>query len=459
MFKPCCSVLLLCVVLTLSMSCATGRQNGSNAFENSKIYPRVACTADTNQSYALLLPPQYESGKPCPVLILFDSHGDGLLPVNLFSTQAAINGFIIAGSNSSKNGLPADQTTAIYRTLLNDLTERFSIEKKAIYLCGFSGGSRMAGAAAITEGGVAGVVGCGAGLPNIKQKPVDPFSYLAVAGNQDFNLTEMQQLDLSLDQAGYIHHLLVFNGIHQWPTKELIPDIFTWIRFDAMRQKAIPDDRTEINSFIEKNDKMASEFAASNNHVKQQETYLKMMHYLQGLTDVTPLQSEIDRLAMEKDVVTNLEHQKQLMTMEQDLQRKYAPEVEKQSIEWWTKEAGNLHSLSLITSNSDESAVYKRVLGFLSLNCYMYSTGALKQDEPAAASKFIAIYGLVDPTNSEAPYLAAKVAAINHDADAMFRSLELAVSLGFNDIKRLETDADFTAYRQDARFTRLVAKK
>ncbi len=459
MIKPCCSILLLCFVISLSISCATGGQKERSTFENSKTYPRVASMADTNQSYALFLPPQYKSGKPCPVLILFDSHGDGLLPVNLFSVEAAKNGFIIAGSNNSKNGLPADQTTAIYRTLLNDLTERFSIEKKAVYLCGFSGGSRVAGAAAITEGGVAGVVGCGAGLPNIKQKPVSPFSYLAVAGNQDFNLTEMQQLDQSLDQAGYIHHLLVFNGIHQWPPKELIPDIFTWIRFDAMRQKSIPDNRAEINSFIEKNDKIASEFADGNYHVKQQDTYLKMMHYLQGLTDVTPLQSEIDRLSKEKDVATNLERQKQLMTMEQDLQRKYAPEVEKQSVDWWTKEAAKLHSLSLLTSNADESAVYKRVLGFLSLNCYMYSTGALKQGEPAAASKFIAIYTLVDPTNSEPPYLAAKVAALNHDEDAMYRSLEKAFSLGFNDIKRLESDADFTDYRQDARFTGLMAKK
>jgi len=448
------------ILMILSgFSCATGTQTGGKEFENAKIYPKVACKADTSLSFALQLPIDYKKEQPCPVLILFDSHGDGLFPVNLFSVEAAKNGFIIAGSNNSKNGLPAEQTIAIYRTLLNDLQARFTIEKKAIYLGGFSGGSRVAGAAAITEGGVAGVVGCGAGFPNIEQKPVSPFSYLAVAGNQDFNLTEMQQLDQSLEQAGYIHHLLIFEGIHQWPPKELIPDIFTWIRFDAMRQKAIPDDRPEINSFIERNDKMAEEYAAANNPLRQQETYIKMQHYLQGLTDVAPLQSEIGRLAKDKAVQAAFEARKQLMAMEQDLQRRYAPEIEKQDYAWWTKEAVKLHSLSEKQGNSETNAVYKRLLGYLSLNCYMYSTGALKQSDLRSAAKFIGIYALVDPTNPEAPYLAAEVAAISHDPETMYKSLDKAFSIGFKDISRLKSEADCKAYSQDERFKKMVAGK
>ena len=44
-----------------------------------------------------------------------------------------------------------EQTTAIYQKMLADITSRFNIEKKAVYLGGFSGGSRVAGAVAITE--------------------------------------------------------------------------------------------------------------------------------------------------------------------------------------------------------------------------------------------------------------------------------------------------------------------
>lgn len=139
------------LLLLATVDCVSGQQNKNLKFENSKIYPSVACTADTNTTYVLFLPPQYEKEKPCPILILFAPGGNGLVPVTLFSTEAANNGFIIAGSNNSKNGMTFEQTTTIYQKMLADLTSRFNIEKKAVYLGGFSGGSRVAGAVAITE--------------------------------------------------------------------------------------------------------------------------------------------------------------------------------------------------------------------------------------------------------------------------------------------------------------------
>ena len=447
------------LLLLASVACVPGQQNKNQEFENAKVYPSVKCTADTNCSYALFLPSHYDKEKPCPVLFLFDPHGDGLLPVNLFNSEAAKNGFIIAGSNNSKNGMSIEQTTAIYRKMLTDISSRFNIEKKAIYVCGFSGGSRVAGAVAITEGGVAGVVGCGAGLPNINQNPVQPFSYLAVVGNQDFNYSEILQLDESLEAAGYQHHLLVFDGIHQWPPKELIPDIFTWLRFDAMRQKSIPDDRIEINRFIEKNDKIASALTSRGQQPMQQEVYLKMLHYLQGLTDVAPLQSEIKRLAAEKEVIAYKKQQKQHLELERQMQQKYAPEFQLKSVAWWTKEATQLQSLTKEPGEPGTNQVYQRVLGFLSMNSYMYSTNALKQGDLAAAERFIEIYRLIDPTNAEHRYMSAKVAALKNNPDTCFIALNQAFDLGFKDISRIKTDADFKPYLEDERFKSLLNRK
>jgi len=453
-----CSASFIAILL-VSVSCASGHQKVRQDFNNSKIYPAVKCLADTNVSYALFLPPQYDKGKPCHLLILFDSHGDGLLPVNLFNAEAAKNGFIIAGSNNSKNGLPTEQTTDFYRKMLADLTARFNIEKHAVYLCGFSGGSRVAGAVAITEAGIAGVVGCGAGLPNINQKPVNAFSYLAVVGARDFNFTEMQQLDESLEQAGYQHYLLVFDGIHQWPPKELIPDIFTWIRFDAVRQKAIPEQRSEVNAFIEKNDKIASGFESEGKLHLQQETYLKMLHYLQGLTDIAPLRAEIKRLSAEKEVIEYNKQQKDLLVLEQKLQQEYLPQIPEQSIEWWTKETTRLRSLTQNQSKPELSQVYQRLMGSLSMNSYMYCNIALKQGDIIAASRFIEIYRLVDPTNAEHRYMAAKVAAVNHNPDAVFIALQQAFDLGFKDINRLKSDPDFKPYQKDERFNALIKSR
>ncbi len=448
----------LCLLIVLiNVSCVSGQQSKNHEFENSKVYPAVKCTSDTNLTYALFLPPQYEKDKPTPLLILFDPHGSGLLPVNLLSAEAARNGFIIAGSNNSKNGMDFEQTTAIYRKMLADLTSRFTIEKKAIYLCGFSGGSRVAGAVAITEGGIAGVVGCGAGLPAINQNPVSPFSYLAVVGNQDFNYTEIKKLDEMLESANYQHYLLVFDGIHQWPPKEAIPDIFTWLRFDAMRQQAIPKDRNEIDRFIEKNDKIASALATEGKLPSQQAIYIKMLHYLQGLTDVEPLKTEINRLNTEKDVFAYQKQQQKLLDLEHELQQKYSPELSLKNVDWWKNETTQLQALSRQPKKPEVSQVYQRVLAFLSMNCYMYATDALKRGNLISAERYIEIYRLVDPTNSEHRYMAAKLAALNHNADEVFIYLKQAFDLGFKDINRLKSDADFKDYQQDQRFKNLVS--
>lgn len=448
--------LLLMVVSTARVS---GQQYKGLEFENSKIYPIVTCSADTNTTYAFFLPPHYEKGKPCPILILFAPGGNGLVPVTLFSTEAANNGFIIAGSNNSKNGMTFEQTTSIYRKMLADLTSRFTIEKKAVYLGGFSGGSRVAGAVAITEGGVAGVVGCGAGLPAINRKPVGRFSYLAVVGNQDFNYSEIQQLNKMLESGGYQHHLLVFDGIHQWPPKELIPDIFTWLRFDAMRQQAIPADRTEINSFIEKNDKIAGALTSKGQLAMQQEVYKKMLHYLKGLTDIAPLQAEIKRLSEEKEVIVYHKQQEQLLDLEQELQQKYLPELQFKNIEWWTEETKRMLSLANKSGKSGTNLVYQRLLGFLSMECYMYSTNNLQERKLTAAERFIEIYRLVDPTNAEHRFKAAKVAALKNNPDAVFNALNQAFELGFTDIDRIKSDAAFKPYLEDERFKGLLNRK
>jgi len=440
-----------------TVSCVSGQQSKSHEFENSKVYSSVQCSADTSLTYALFLPPQYQKGKPCPLLILFDPRGSGLLPVNLMNAEAAKNGFIIAGSNNSKNGMDFEQTTAIYHKMLADITSRFDIEKKAIYLGGFSGGSRVAGAIAITEPGIAGVIGCGAGLPAINRNPVGPFSYLAVVGNQDFNYTEIKQLDQMLESAHYQHHLLVFDGIHQWPPKELLPDIFTWLRFDAMRQQAIPADRNEINQFIEKNDKIASALATEGQPPEQQAVNIKMLHYLQGLTDVEPLKTEINRLSAEKEVIAYQKQQQKLLDLEQELQQKYSPELNLKKVDWWKNETTTLQSLTKKSRKPEVNQVYQRVLAFLSMNCYMYSNDALKRGNLVSAEKYIEIYRLVDPTNTEHRYMAAKVAAINHNADAVFKALDQAFELGFKDIDRLKSDADFKPYHQDPRFLALVS--
>ena len=445
-------------LIILLQGCASGQQNPAG--ESNPIKPgqtsKLNCEADTIQKYSIYLPSSYSTEKSWPLLICFDPHAEGLLPVNLFREQADKQGFILAGSNNSMNGMALDETTLIYRKLLADLQGRFNIDTSSVYVAGFSGGSRVAGAAAITEGNIAGVVGCGAGLPNMNRQPLRPFSYLAVSGNQDFNYNELKQVDESLGKAGYVHHMLVFDGIHQWPVKEVIPDIFTWLVFDRMRRHSLPTNRELINAFIDRNYSRSQSAGDKGDLLEQQSLLIMMRDYLSGLTDITPLQSEIEKLDNDPRVKQQKLALQEIADRERVMQSEYSGKMQSQGPGYWSQEATKLRAIADKQPVSNESRMYKRLLGFLSLNAYMYCNSALKQDDLTSASRFIEIYRMIDPTNAEHRYMAATISMKQGNSEKAIKELQDAISLDFKEFKRLRNEAVFAPLHSDQRFRNLL---
>jgi len=82
------------------------KDDKDSAFVRGRVISNVSCKKDYIQNYALYLPSYYSEDKKWPVVCAFDSHGKGLLPVELFKDEAEKYGYIILGSNNSKNGIP-----------------------------------------------------------------------------------------------------------------------------------------------------------------------------------------------------------------------------------------------------------------------------------------------------------------------------------------------------------------
>ena len=162
----------LSVVLCSCSGINSGKAQQEQVLEHGKVIPKVICKKDVTHSYALYLPTGYAEGKMFPLIIAFDSHGSGSKPVELFKEQAEKYGYILVGSNVSKNGTSWEATATHYDILLADVLDRFGIDKRRIYTCGFSGGSRVASTVAITKGGIAGVIGCSAGFPQVKEPKI-----------------------------------------------------------------------------------------------------------------------------------------------------------------------------------------------------------------------------------------------------------------------------------------------
>ena len=196
-------LLLPAAVLFFTLLAAHTPRVEAEVLPTGKIIEKVACRADATLSYALYVPSNYDAKRNWPVLFAFDPGARGPLPVEHFKDAAETYGYIVAGSNNSRNGPWAPSLKAI-TAMWNDVFERFAIDQRRVYLTGFSGGARVAchlGSTLKTP--IAGVVACGGGFPpETAPSQSIPFVLFGTAGVEDFNYVEMKQLDRTLDELG-----------------------------------------------------------------------------------------------------------------------------------------------------------------------------------------------------------------------------------------------------------------
>src|SRR6185503_58837 len=129
-----------------------------------QIVDRVEALNDSSQTYALYLPSNYTPNRKWPVLYAFDPGARGRMPVERFKEAAEKYGWIVLGSNNSRNG-PWNVTAAAWNAMLTDTHPRFAIDDERMYATGFSGGARVAVQIAAGCKCLAGVIANGAGFP------------------------------------------------------------------------------------------------------------------------------------------------------------------------------------------------------------------------------------------------------------------------------------------------------
>ena len=210
----------------------------SGEFSRGEILDPVICEKDINQSYALYLPTAYHAGQRWPVIFCFDPGGKGSIPVALFREGAEKYGYILVGSNNSRNG-PWEHILQAARAIWLDSHARLAIDNRRVYAAGFSGGARAAsGLGKMLSVKLAGVIACGGGLPAWLE-PVDiiDVSWFGTVGLHDFNYQEMQELEWKLRRQGSPCLLRVFQGRHSWPPLRLALEGIAWLH----NQAADPD--------------------------------------------------------------------------------------------------------------------------------------------------------------------------------------------------------------------------
>jgi len=195
------------------------------SFETGAVIPSIVLQSNSSETFALYLPKGYSDSAKLPVIIFFDPHGDGALPLNLYKELADEFHFILVGSNSSKNGMNMQQAKQVADNLVAEVKTRFSINKKSITLCGFSGGAKVALISAAENSSVSSVIYCGAVA---QLTPTHPLLFLGFAGTRDMNYTDVVSFgwDLMSNSAKY---MIEWNGKHEFPDAKTFKDAFVFL--------------------------------------------------------------------------------------------------------------------------------------------------------------------------------------------------------------------------------------
>ena len=213
-----------------------------------KISDDIKCAAEPSQSYALYLPSNYSPDRLWPVILAFDPGARGRVPVERYQAAAELYGYIVAGSNQSRNGAWSVSEAAI-QAMSRDVGDRFAVDDKRVYTAGMSGGARVAMAVALSSPRIAGVIASSAGFPDSKPRKSVGFVVFGTAGSEDFNYMEMRQLDRALTSP---HRLRIFNGGHVWLSSELAVEAVEWLELQAMKSGRLARDEAKIDRIFTK---------------------------------------------------------------------------------------------------------------------------------------------------------------------------------------------------------------
>jgi hypothetical protein len=412
-----------------------------DSFAIGKVIDTITCSADAEQTYAAYIPTTGNK-KALPVIYFFDPHASGSLPLNKYKALADKYGFLLIGSNNSKNGNNWQISDAIYQILSEDTKKRFKIDGQRIYTAGFSGGAKVAGFVALNHPEIKGVIANGAGLPDGAAAGNYDFSFTAITGEGDMNMTELVSISKEFDKTSTRHRLMVFNGKHEWAPEKTMDVAFAGFQFDAMRNKLLPVNAAFINSYVANSKKTVDAYTKENNLVKAVAECVLAGNLVNGLSaDAKWFSSKATALSNEAAYKKQEQERQLLLEKEQTIKAQYAQQFNQGDMNYWTKEIASLQTKA--KAATAEGAMYQRLLAYLSLAFYSFSNQLVGNHRDVGAEYYVNLYKMVDPTNSEAWYFSAILHARLNDMPAVEADLLKAVECGFNDKARMHSQNDF----------------
>src|ERR1051326_141336 len=428
------------------------------------VHASVTVAADPTNSYALYLPSAYSPAKRWPLLLVFDPFARGEVSVKLFHEAAEKYGFIVVGSNNSRN---FQDPSAAIRTLWTDVKERYTIDPRRIYTAGLSGGARVASTVALAcRNCIAGVIANSAGLPNGATLPGPEVSdWFLAAGTTDFNYPEQLHLKESFDAHKVVSRFVVFEGPHNWMPKDFAERALAWLQVRAMVKGLVPTDKEFVAQQFESRmaeaqaeQKAVDVLAATRSYLEIAQDFSKVRDVKEPMTLAKSLAESGEFRKAKRDEKAALDLQNEVATRIGNLVAGINQSPDERT-GFFSQLAAAVNDVYRDKRSSNPARRLGIERGLASAFAYAVETGQqamLKKDFVPAKSMFQACE-IILPDSVWASYLVATAEAELGQKKQAIEELKKAMEKGMKSASSLD-DKAFDRIRDDAEFKELSAK-
>jgi hypothetical protein len=427
-----------------------------------KLVENESCSDQPQRTYAYYLPSNYTSIKKYPVVFSFDPGARGKLPVEIYQKIAENYGFILIGSNDSKNG-NLTENYSIASTLFDDAFAKFSIDESRAYLLGMSGGSRLASGIAANSTGITGVIGCAAGfLESIVSFDKLKFSYVGIVGSRDMNYLEMLRLDEKLDASPVQHQFIYHSGVHDWPPESAFEEAIQWMNVFAMQRNVLKPDTLQIQQLANHYESVLND-SANIDLLARHAAYQSLENCWSGIKQTDPYRDAINTLEQDPEYISLATKHRQILEAEVQSCRNLLDELDafvnsrenSKSFGWWKSKIVSIQKMVNQPEEDQQNSGYRILETILFWAREEYVKNKIRMD-PTLAINSLLICGFIQPTEYWPDYLLAKLYAKSDQKNKALDYLEAAAEKGFSDTEQLKVEPAFIPLVNNKRFQELL---
>ncbi len=456
----------LLLVLTLSVSFLSIAQQLT--FRKGAIMESIAVNDTVAENFALYLPTKFEVSKAFPVIFVYDMQGRGEMVLRMLLGAAEKNNYILAASNNVNDSLSLTQNVLISKRMFNTVFNLFNIQKDRVYTAGFDRGARIASVMPTFLNQIRGVISCGSTVGNKEVlSSKNPFHFVGVVGNEDFNYPEMVKMEKLFDLMKFPNQTLVFDGGHKWPSQQLLSRAIELFDLSAMVKKVIPVDTTFINESYDRRLLDINELISKNKAVQAYTELGEIMEVYKPFKNVDSL--KVSRKILKRGAAYKTQNRSlnTWLFKESLIKDDYDYYLEEDiltynynNLGWWNYQMGMLYKKHKNSTNGIQRQMGIRLEGYLNA-LIADNMDIINMDTPVdeEALNFLYMLKTISTPDDFSYYL--KVISLNakvEDYGTALYYLEELLKKGYTNTDELYALENTALFRITPEFNALVAK-